>query len=87
MKDEITVFAQKEKTYEKKIKIFEKNENNLMKDISDLKRNNDLFSRQNSSYIKDLERIKLNFKNEIQQEKENYENKIINLEKFITSFI
>jgi len=83
MKDELKIYAQNEKTLELKIKNLEKNEDMLKRENLNLKKNSDNYIKQNSVFIKDMERMKQNFKVEKEQEKEIYDNKIIFLENTI----
>ena len=85
MKDEIKTYAQNEKRLELQIKNLEKNENNIIRENSDLKKNGDIYLRQNSEYVKEIERIKKNYSIQMEQEKEFYDNKIINLENIINN--
>ena len=83
MKDEIKELNQKEKISESKIKNLEKNNEDLMRENADLKKNNDIYLKQNSAFIKDNEKIKQRFKTQLEQVKENYDNKVIYLENII----
>ena len=83
IKDEIKECNQKEKANELKIKHLEKNEDILMREKADLKKNSDIYLKQNSAYIKEIERIKQRFQIELEQIKENYDNKILYLENTI----
>ena len=85
IKDEIKTYAQNEKRLELQIKNLEKNENNIIRENSDLKKNGDIYLRQNSEYVKEIERIKKNYSIQMEQEKEFYDNKIINLENIINN--
>ena len=80
MKDELKICAQKEKTYEFKIKNLERNEDNLKRENIELKKNSDSYLKQNSAYVKDIERMRQHFNTEKEQEREIYQNQIINLE-------
>ena len=77
MKDEIKEYNQKEKSYELKIKNLEKNEDDLKRENYDLKKNGDIYLKQNAAYTKEIERIKQNYRIQMEQEKENYENRIL----------
>ena len=83
MKDELKIYAQNEKTHEFKLKNLERNEENLKRENLELKKNSDFYLKQNSAYVKDIERIRQHFNTEKEQEREIYENKIINLENTI----
>jgi len=83
IKDEIKEYNQKEKANELKIKNLEKNEDILMREKADLKKNSDIYLKQNSAYIKEIERIKQRFQIELEQIKENYDNKVLFLENTI----
>ena len=85
MKDELKIYAQNEKKLESKIKNLEKNELNIIQENSDLRKNSDVYLKQNAEYIKEIERIKKNFNAQMEQEKEFYDNRIINLENVINS--
>ena len=54
-----------------------------MRENADLKKNNDIYLKQNSAFIKDNEKIKQRFKTQLDQVKENYDNKVIYLENII----
>ena len=71
MKDEIKEYNQKEKSYELKIKNLEKNEDDLKRENYDLKKNGDIYLKQNAAYTKEIERIKQNYRIQMEQEKEN----------------
>lgn len=83
IKEEIKEKNQKEKANELKIKHLEKNEDNLMRENADLKKNSDIYLKQNAAYIKEIERIKQRFQVELEQVKENYDNKVLYLENTI----
>ena len=83
MKNNISSYNKSEKVFEQKIRYLEKNEDGLKREIIDLKKDNDIYLKQKSSHIKEIERLKEQFKTQIQQDKEVYDNRIIYLENIV----
>ena len=80
MKKKENTYINYEKNYEKKIKSLERKEEELNRKNEKLKKDNDKYLKEESSYKEQIERIKVQSKTKIDQNKQVYDNKIINLE-------
>jgi chromosome segregation ATPase len=83
MNENIISLQNEKKNYEQNIKHLEANNNDLQKEINDLRKNNDMYMREKSSHIKELEKLHSQHKYERDQDKEINQNKIIQMENIV----